>query len=540
MKVRFPLYARVLLWFFLNLLLLGVLFWIFVAIQFRLNLDSLLMGKAGNPIQQVTQIIVDQLEVKERSGWDELLKQFSEQYQVQFTLFRNNGEQIAGERITLPPQVVEKMRGQGPMRMRQGPPGTFQEGMGPEGGPPGPGRGRQFPPGAGLGPGPGPGPGLPGDPNDNGPEAFPGPPMGYVPGPRQPPAEQAGGPPKFMLHTSNPSRYWVGVRVHHRENARFGPMPMTVLAMSSSIQGGGLFVDFVPWVMAACGVVVVSVLFWLPLIRGITRSISQISHATEEIAQGRFEARVSDTRRDELGRLGLAINQMAARLSGFVSGQKRFLGDIAHELCSPIARIQLSLGILDQRCDEKTRVYLQDLQEEIQEMSSLVNELLSFSKASLEPKAVKLQTVALLAIVEQAVHRESVEHATINIAVPGDLMVQADPELLVRSLANLIRNAIRYAAHAGPISVAASEADGRVVVTVADSGPGVPETSIAQLFDPFYRPEVSRNRESGGVGLGLAIVKTCIESCGGSVDCRNRKPTGLEVNVRLLPGIVRG
>jgi len=279
--------------------------------------------------------------------------------------------------------------------------------------------------------------------------------------------------------------------------------------------------------------VLVSVLFWLPLVRGITHSISQMTRATEQIAEGRFESRVATRRRDELGRLGQAINQMASRLSGFMTGQRRFLGDIAHELCSPIARIQMALGILEQRADEKQRAYVDDLREEIQEMSSLVNELLSFSKASLGPTAIKLQPVALRAIVEKAVHRESVDGSQVQLEMANALSVLADPELLLRSLCNLIRNAIRYAGHAGPIIVSARAKDGQVIISVADFGPGVPESSLERLFDPFYRLEPSRDRETGGVGLGLAIVKTCIESCQGTVRCRNLQPTGLEVLITL-------
>ena len=88
---------------------------------------------------------------------------------------------------------------------------------------------------------------------------------------------------------------------------------------------------------------------------------ARASGATEQIAQGRFDARVPGARGDELGRLGLAINRMAERLSGFVTGQKRFLGDTAHELCSPIARMQVALGILEQRAGENQRACLADL-----------------------------------------------------------------------------------------------------------------------------------------------------------------------------------
>ena len=81
--------------------------------------------------------------------------------------------------------------------------------------------------------------------------------------------------------------------------------------------------------------------------------------------------------------------------------------------------------------------------------------------------------------------------------------------------------------------MSASEKEGVVSITVADSGPGIPAAELEEVFKPFYRPELARQRETGGVGLGLAIVKTCVEACGGSVKCRNRSPKGLEVEIRL-------
>jgi len=86
--------------------------------------------------------------------------------------------------------------------------------------------------------------------------------------------------------------------------------------------------------------------FLLPLLRGIARSLAQLTHATKLIAEGHFDARVSDKRGDELGVLAGSINQMASRLDGFAKGQKRFLGDVAHELCSPLARLQMALASL--------------------------------------------------------------------------------------------------------------------------------------------------------------------------------------------------
>ena len=90
----------------------------------------------------------------------------------------------------------------------------------------------------------------------------------------------------------------------------------------------------------------------------------------------------------------------------------------------------------------------------------------------------------------------------VQTQIPDDLLVLAQPELLFRALANLVRNAVRYAGHAGPITVSALRKDGEVVVTVADQGPGVPEASLQQIFDPFFRGEPSRSRDTGGVGSG--------------------------------------
>ena len=325
----------------------------------------------------------------------------------------------------------------------------------------------------------------------------------------------------------------MGVCLPLTEPGASRPWPLTLLLVSDSLSAGGLFFDLTPWVVVGFGAVIFSVLFWIPLVRGVTRSLSQMTRATEQISEGRFEARVDERRGDELGRLGQAINRMAARLAGFVTGQKRFLGDIAHELCSPIARMQVALGILEQRADEKQKAYVADLREEVEQMSRLVNELLSFSKAGLTPQEINWSRSTSRPRPGACWRWRRRRTARCELQIPDDLSVLAEPELLSRALANLVRNAVRYAGQAGPITVSAARKDGEVVVTVADQGPGVPEASLQQIFDPFFRGEPSRSRDTGGVGLGLAIVKTCVEACQGTVTARNRAPQGLEVQIVL-------
>jgi two-component system sensor histidine kinase CpxA len=313
------------------------------------------------------------------------------------------------------------------------------------------------------------------------------------------------------------------------------PRFCTLLIESKSLYGGGLFFDAQPIAMAGGWVLLFSVLFWLPMIRSITRSLGQVTQATQKIAQGRFDVRVNARRRDELGQLGQSVNVMAGQLEGFVTGQKRFLGDTAHELCTPLSRIQMIVGILEQRAGDDSEPWVRDLREEVQQMSTLVSELLSFSKASLAGTQVKLQPVPLLDIVRRAVQRETTPEADIRVELDSVYVALADPDLLQRALANLVRNAVRYAGGSGPITISGGMDAGAVLLKVTDCGPGVPEQFLARLFDPFFRADEARTRESGGVGLGLTIVKTCVEACGGTVACSNRQPAGLEVSIRLKP-----
>lgn len=238
-------------------------------------------------------------------------------------------------------------------------------------------------------------------------------------------------------------------------------------------------------------------------------------------------------RSDEIGRLSGSIERMAGRLGTLVSGQKRFLGDTAHELRSPLGRMQLALEILDTRVQEPERAYVRDLKDDVEALSRLTDDLLQYARAELAERSAELAPVNVAEAVARVVSREGHAGVQFDIRVPTEVLVRADPGLLDRALANVVRNAIAYAGTAGPIAIAAEAGADRVVITVADVGAGVAPESIERVFDPFYREDEARNRKTGGVGLGLAIVRSAVEACGGTVSCRNRQPHGLEVRLTL-------
>lgn len=504
-RLRIPLYGRILAWLVLNLLFLLVLAGTLFRLQFGIESNWLLTRQASDRIQALTSVLAFQLSEAPRASWTHVLQQYTDAYGMTFGLYGREATLLAGPSVPLPAEVRERLR------ERFGPPGRpGDRDPLPEPGPPHP----QRPP----------------DVNSRG--VFPPPPITDGP---MPPDQMRGGPrsaPKTLLRAGSPSRYWLITRFAIRNAERGRPEPVTLLGVASDLRAGGLLFDFTPWLIAAgiglCG----SIVLWFPLVRGITGSLARMTEATASIAEGHFDVRIDATRTDEIGQLAAAINAMAAKLQAQVQGQKRFMSDVAHELCAPIARTQAALGILEQRAQDNTRDYITDLHDEVQHMSGLVHELLAFSKASLQKGKAQLQPVLLLPLLHQAAEREGAD-SLLETELPPDFVVHTDPDLLSRALGNILRNALRHAPGSGPLRVTLSTTPETIQLRLADSGPGVPPESLPNLFEPFYRPDPSRTATTGGTGLGLAIVKSCIEATGGSVSCRNLTPRGFEVTLHF-------
>jgi two-component system sensor histidine kinase CpxA len=208
--------------------------------------------------------------------------------------------------------------------------------------------------------------------------------------------------------------------------------------------------------------------------------------------------------------------------------QRRITADVAHELCSPIARMQMALGVVEQRSTPDQATYLQKLDRELQHMAKLVEEVLAFTKAETIPDRETPEDIDLRELLQNVLAREAPENG--NQLEIGDIKLNSLRNALDRGIGNVVRNAVRYAKD---IEITAKAENGRVGIQIADRGPGVSEEAVSRLFEPFYRPEAARGRNTGGSGLGLAITKRCIEACGGTVTARNREGGGLVVDFSL-------
>ena len=550
----FSLRWKILAWFFVNLLVIGGVLFVFLSAEFHVGINSLLAGPTNDRLESIARPLAKELRTLPTTQWNAALEHALLSWHergLRAGLYRNNGAYLAGDVSTLPSTVLTALHsndarrfgphGGGPHVSHGGGPGYTGNSRPSDEGPNGiPGLPPDFPFDDGGGP-----PSVHSN-TDGGP---PRPPPGEYFGVQENPGSVAhpsgdqlpGGPlPKFMLVTDSPRLYWAGVSLGEVQRPwPGGPPPgISLLIVSDSLRGGGLFFDYVPWLLVGGGLTLISVLMWLPFVHSLTHALSRMTATAEQIAQGRFEAPPLVQRRDELGRLGRALAHMAGRLDGFVTGQKRFLGDTAHELLSPLARLEVALSILEQQANlNGNRRYAERALDEVHHLSDIVQDLLSFTKAGMRAKGAELRPVSLTEIIAKAIHREAAEE-WVQVTADEALRVCAEPDLLVRALANAIRNAIRYAGQAGPITISAhsaheSNGDEVVRLLVSDQGPGVPPESLDRLFDPFYRPEDARTRETGGNGLGLAIVKSCVEACNGRVSVANRVPGGLELTFTL-------
>ena len=467
-RLKLPLYGKIRSWFVLNLVVLALLFFFFLKAQFRLGLDWMLSGEPGDRISAIGETITYEFSRLAESEWPARLSDYDQKHGVNFGLFDGRGVQIHGKPLTPPPEVMPRLID-------------------------------RRPPGEKL--------------------------ARRSPGPVSKRPADAPPKPRFMMRAGEPARYWAGV---HLDLVPLGGKPLTLVMVSDTISGGGLFFDLWPWLALAAAALVLSALLWMPFVRGITGFIGTLNHAAGRIAHGNFDERIEKQRSDELGELSTSVNTMAAQLGDYMREQKRITADVAHELCSPIARMQMALGVVEQRSVPEQSTYLQKLDRELQHMAKLVEEVLAFSQAETIPDRETPEDIDLRQLLQNILAREAPENG-IQLAI-GDIKFHSLRNALDRGIGNVVRNAILYAKD---LEIAAKAENDRVIIQVLDRGPGVPEASLTRLFEPFYRPEAARRRSTGGSGLGLAITKRCIEACGGTVTARNREGGGLEVTMDL-------
>ncbi len=287
----------------------------------------------------------------------------------------------------------------------------------------------------------------------------------------------------------------------------------------------------------------VSALVCWGLAHTLSAPVRELRRVTQRLTEGDLDARVTGRltrRRDELGRLARDLNEMAGRLQGLIEAQRQLLADISHELRSPLARLQIAVGLARQKGVAGVDGEIDRIEREAERLNELIGGVLTLTRLGSEDGR-DLDAVDLVGLVESIVRDAEFEARdracrVRSTIVRGPLAVRGDPRLLRSAIENVVRNALRHTAEGTTVEVGL--AHGRVgaapgaVVTVRDRGPGIDETMIDEVFEPFVRADAARDRGSGGYGLGLSIARRAIEWHGGTIEARNLAD-GLLVEIRL-------
>jgi signal transduction histidine kinase len=288
---------------------------------------------------------------------------------------------------------------------------------------------------------------------------------------------------------------------------------------------------FLPYYFLVIGAI--AALCWLATV-GVILPIRRVAGTIGRFGQGDLSARVRTRRPDEIGQLGRSFNQMAERLERLIVSERRLLGDISHELRSPLARLKFAVKLA--RTSADTNCALDRIERDVNRIASLVSDIVEITFVEGDPALRGAEAVDVSDVVTEVVRDCSVEAESrgCRIELAGQIAGQAlgSRELLRRAVENVLRNAIRYSPERSAIQVEVSEDDQNAVIVVRDHGPGVPDDALSRIFDPFFRVEEARNTNGGGSGLGLSIAKRAVQAHHGSICAQNASP-GLRVRIAI-------
>lgn len=266
------------------------------------------------------------------------------------------------------------------------------------------------------------------------------------------------------------------------------------------------------------------------------RPLREFSRQAERIQmQNLLDSPLPEQTIREYQQLASAFNGMLERLGGAFEAQRRFTGNAAHELKTPLAlmQAQLELWMESEDLSETDRGNIKNLQGQLERLTALVRTLLDMSEMETIPRTERVELVPMAEEILQDLE-PAAQKRGISMKVSGEVTaVTGSDILLYRMLYNLVENAIKYGRQGGTAEVTLEESQGNVEIRVSDDGPGIPEEMQEQVFEPFFRVDKSRSRASGGVGLGLALAQQIALLHGGSLTVEKSDPSGTVFLCRL-------
>lgn len=276
----------------------------------------------------------------------------------------------------------------------------------------------------------------------------------------------------------------------------------------------------------------------LLLTRRLLGPVQALARAAHRLAGGHFETRVVLQSTDEIGQLAKDFNHLAATLEANEGIRRRWIADISHELRTPLAVLRGEIEALQDGVRPMGTEALQSLHGEVMHLGKLIEDLYQLTLSDLGGLVYRMEPLDPLALLAQVADGFRTRYREAGLGLdwappPRSRQLLADPQRLSQLFHNLFENSLRYTARDGRLQIAARYQAGDLVLDWQDSAPGVPATSLPQLFDHLHRGEGSRNRRHGGAGLGLAICRNIVTAHQGTIQARPSPLGGLWIEIHL-------
>ncbi len=269
------------------------------------------------------------------------------------------------------------------------------------------------------------------------------------------------------------------------------------------------------------------------------KPVERITDIAREIGESDLTRRIDIKTNDELGKLASALNQMIERLEKAFARQNQFTGDASHELRTPLAVIQAesTLSLQKERSPEVYQKSIGIIAQEAGNMSAIINQMLTLARADSGKAHLKFEEIALSEFIREICYDVEIlcreKQLDLKTDLSENVSVNADKRSLIRLMYNLIGNAVRYTPEGGTISINVQRHGSEAVISVRDTGIGIPPDAISHIFERFYRVDKARSRSEGGSGLGLSICENIAEAHKGRIEVESLVGKGSAFHLKL-------
>lgn len=264
-------------------------------------------------------------------------------------------------------------------------------------------------------------------------------------------------------------------------------------------------------------------------IKRILKPINRLTEGVKQVAGGNLKYQVAVTKPDELGKLSDSFNSMVRRIREMIISKDRLLLDVSHELRSPLTRIKVALEFVEESQSKES------VKEDISDVERMITEILETERLNSDHGKLNLTQTNVSELIKEVGRDLQNKPPGVKLAsVPGNVFLNIDSDRIKTVLRNVLENSIKYSKPESlPVEISINDKEKSVVIAINDNGFGISGEELPFIFEPFYRVDKSRSKETGGYGLGMSLCKKIMEAHGGSIEIESELNAGTTVYLKF-------